>query len=68
MQKAERNFHKLMFLHKHGALNIRQLAKNLEHDYSNVHADVKLLFKLGLLDTDKENKVFVPWDELTKTK
>ncbi len=61
---SEKRMELLMFLHEHGPLNIRQLAKNLERDYSNVHTDVKLLLKLGLLATDKENKVYVPWDEL----
>ena len=61
---SEKRMELLMFLHEHGPLNIRQLAKQLERDYSNVHTDVKLLLKLGLLATDKENKVYVPWDEL----
>jgi len=61
---SEKRMELLMFLHEHGPLNIRQLAKQLERDYSNVHTDVKLLLKLGLLATNKENKVFVPWDEL----
>lgn len=62
---SEKRMELLMFLHEHGALNIRQLAKKLERDYSNVHTDVTLLLKLSLLANDKENKVFVPWDELT---
>ena len=61
---SEKRMELLMFLHEHGPLNIRQLAKQLGRDYSNVHTDVKLLLKLGLLATDKENKVYVPWDEL----
>lgn len=61
---SEKRMELLMFLHEQGALNIRQLAKKLERDYSNVHTDVKLLLKLGLLDTDKDKRVFVPWDEL----
>lgn len=54
----------LMFLHKHGSSNIQQLAKHLDRDYSNVHGDVTLLLRLGLLAYDKEKRVFVPWDEL----
>lgn len=61
---SEKRMELLMFLHEHGPLNIRQLAKKLERDYSNVHTDVKLLLNLSLLATDKEKKVFVPWDEL----
>jgi predicted transcriptional regulator len=62
---SEKRMELLMFLHEHGPLNIRQLAKKLERDYSNVHTDVKLLLNLSLLATDKEKKVFVPWDELS---
>ena len=54
----------LMHLHRAGSLTIRQLAKNLGRDYSVVHGDVKTLLELGLLATDKEKKIFVPWDEL----
>ena len=61
---SEKRMELLVFLHEHGPLNIRQLAKSLERDYSNVHTDVKLLLGLGLLETDQEKKVFVPWDEL----
>lgn len=61
---SEKRMELLMFLHEHGPLNIRQLAKKLERDYSNVHTDVTLLLKLDLLATDKEKRVFVPWDEL----
>jgi predicted transcriptional regulator len=55
----------LMFLHQHGPSNIRQLAKNVNRDYSVIHGDVKLLLELGLLSTTKTKEVFVPWDELT---
>jgi predicted transcriptional regulator len=54
----------LMFLHQYGDSTIRQLAKNLNRDYSVIHGDVKLLLELGLLVTNKEKKIFVPWDEL----
>ena len=55
----------LMFLHQHGPSNIRQLAKNVNRDYSVIHGDVKLLLELGLLSTTKNKEIFVPWDELT---
>ena len=61
---SEKRMELLVYLHQHGPMNIRQLAKSLERDYSNVHTDVQLLLKLGLLATDKDKKVFVPWDEL----
>ena len=61
---SEKRMELLVFLHQHGAINIRQLAKGLERDYSNVHTDVKLLLRLGLLAHNKEKLVLVPWDEL----
>lgn len=54
----------LMFMHQHGPLSIRQLAKKLKRDYSVIHGDVKLLLGLGLLAVNKEKKILVPWDEL----
>jgi predicted transcriptional regulator len=54
----------LMYLHQQEPLTIRQLAKNLNRDYSVVHGDVKLLLELGLLETNKDKKIVVPWDEL----
>ena len=51
---SEKRMELLIFLHEHGPLNIRQLAKKLERDYSNVHTDVTLLLKIDLLALDKE--------------
>src|SRR4029453_3934242 len=62
---SEKRMELLMYLHQHGPLNIRQLAKSLKRDYSNVHTDVKLLLRLGLLASNANKQVFVPWDELT---
>ena len=41
----------LRHIHRHPAASIRALAKALERDYSNVHADVQALSAAGLLDT-----------------
>jgi len=54
----------LTFLRKQGALTIKELSRQLNRNYSNVHEDVQLLLRLGLLDKDKTDKVLVPWDEL----
>lgn len=61
---SEKRMELLMFLHEHGPSNIRQLAKQLKRDYSNVHGDVKILLDLGLLAANEDKLVFVPWDEL----
>ena len=61
---SEKRMELLMFLHGHGRSNIRQLAKRLKRDYSNVHGDVKTLLDLGLLSVTNDKQIFVPWDEL----
>lgn len=47
-----------------GAVTVYALAKELERNYSNVHADVKRLLALGLIERDEEKRVFVPWTEI----
>jgi len=61
---SEKRMELLLFLHQNGPSNIKQLAKSLDRDYSNVHGDVKLLLNLGLLASNENKHVFVPWDEL----
>jgi len=41
----------LRYVHRHKVASVRALAKALERDYSNVHADVQALATAGLLDT-----------------
>ncbi|MGA2352826.1 MAG: hypothetical protein ABSF70_20505 [Terracidiphilus sp.] len=41
----------LHYVHRHNVTSIRSLAKALQRDYSNVHADVQALTGAGLLDT-----------------
>src|ERR1700728_2986259 len=54
----------LKFLRQSGASSIKQLSEQLDRDYKNVHSDIKLLNQIGLIDFDKSNKVFVPWDNI----
>ncbi len=54
----------LKFLRQAGSSSIKQLAEKLDRDYKNVHSDIKLLAKIGLVEFDKDNKVFVPWDNI----
>jgi len=54
----------LTFLRRQGAITIKELSRQLNRNYSNVHEDVQLLLRLGLLDKDKTDKIYVPWDEL----
>ena len=52
----------LKTLHKTGPMSIRALAKKLDRDYKNIHTDVRLLEKVGLIDRTTDDKVEVPWD------
>jgi predicted transcriptional regulator len=54
----------LKSLHKTGPLSIRALAKMLERDYKNVHQDVTLLQKLGLIERSGKGAVTVPWESI----
>jgi len=51
-------------LHLLGKTSIKALAKHLERDYSNVHQDVKSLYKIGLILEDSTGKYYVPWDSI----
>ena len=54
----------LTVLRAAGPLTVYALAKELERNYSNVHADVKRLLGLGLIERDDKKRVFVPWTEI----
>ena len=41
----------LRYVRRHHVASVRALARALERDYSNVHADVQALTSAGLLDT-----------------
>ena len=43
----------LRYVRRHDVVSVRALAKALERDYSNVHADVRALAAAGLLDTTR---------------
>jgi predicted transcriptional regulator len=43
----------LRYVRRHNVASVRALAKALERDYSNVHADVQALMAAGLLDTTR---------------
>ena len=47
-----------------GPLTVYALARELGRNYSNVHADVKRLLALGLVERDAARRVLVPWAEI----
>ncbi len=44
-----------------GPVTVRALAQKLKRDYKNVHGDVQLLKRIGLIESH-DARVRVPWD------
>ncbi len=53
----------LKVLHESGPSSVRSLAKKLSRDYKNVHQDIALLEKVGLIQR-KDGKVSAPWERI----
>ena len=51
-------------LRKTGPTSVRAISQQLKRDYKNVYSDVKLLKQVGLIETDKEELISVPWDRI----
>lgn len=51
-------------LRKFGPCSVYALAKSAERNYSNVHADVRRLEELGLIERTNEDAVFVPYESV----
>ena len=49
---------------QNGPISIRALAKILERDYRNVHADVTFLCKEKFLIKGRDGRYSVPWDKI----
>jgi len=63
LSKSRRDL--LRYVHEHGEMTIRALAKQLHRNYEEVCRDVKLLFEAGLILKDKKStKYFVPWESI----
>ena len=53
----------LRYVRRHKVTSVRALAKGLERDYSNVHADVQVLAHAGLLDV-AEGRIRADYDAI----
>ena len=53
----------LKVLHELGPSSVRALARRLNRDYKNVHQDIALLEKVGLIKR-KDEKVNAPWERI----
>lgn len=49
-------------LRQHGPLSVRALAKHLDRDYKNVHADVSALEDVDLVQRTEKKLLVAPWD------
>lgn len=54
----------LSTLLKVGHVSIRALGKKLQRNYKNVHSDVKTLRQVGLIKTDEQDLIYVPWHKI----
>ncbi|CAG0992613.1 hypothetical protein ANRL2_03320 [Anaerolineae bacterium] len=54
----------LSVLHESGPLAIRALAKTLHRDYKNVHQDIQILERIGLVEETESGLVAAPFDKI----
>jgi predicted transcriptional regulator len=54
----------LKVLHEGEATSVRALAKKLRRDYKNVHQDVQMLLRLGLIDRTADKQLHAPWERI----
>jgi len=62
---TNRRYDLLHSLRHKGPMSARALSQLLERDYKNVHTDVKALLHIGLIETDKDGRFYVPWDRIS---
>ena len=62
-QLTTKRWELVRLLQQEGALSIRGLARKLERNVKNVHADVVALMKIGLIEKEGR-KICVPFDEI----
>ena len=49
-------------LHSNGPMDIHTLTQTLDGNYTRIHASVKLLEHIGLIDRTPDGKISVAWD------
>ena len=52
----------LKMLRQKGASSVRALSRLLNRNYKNVHADVRVLERVGLIERTETGELQVPWD------
>ena len=51
-------------LHQAGPSSVRSLARLLQRDYKNVHQDVRVLERVGLVVRTSDRRVSAPWEKV----
>jgi len=54
----------LKMLHQAGPLSVRALAGRMKRDYKNVHHDLQVLERVGLVMRSTEGKLTAPWTKI----
>jgi predicted transcriptional regulator len=59
-----RRIEALTVLHESGPLSIRALAKQLHRDYKNVHQDIQILERIGLIEETDTGLYAAPFEKI----
>lgn len=54
----------LKVVHEFGPLSVRALAGKMERDYKNVHHDVQVLERVGLVTRSSDGRLIAPWKKI----
>jgi predicted transcriptional regulator len=54
----------LRALHHAGSTSVRALAMLLQRDYKNVHQDVQVLVRVGLIIRGPDTRLTAPWEKV----
>src|SRR2546421_5545303 len=54
----------LKVLHQTGPYSVRALASRMKRDYKNVHHDVQVLERVGLVARSPDGRLAVPWKRI----
>lgn len=51
-------------LHAIGPVSVRALSKELGRNYKNVHTDIRVLERIGLIMREEGGRLLVPWEQI----
>lgn len=59
-----RRFEILKIVHDIGPVSVRALAARIKRDYKNVHHDIKMLERVGLVMRSSDGRLTAPWTKI----